>query len=408
MRRKLTFSIFVSFLFWMVCIMSPNTQNSEPSTSLPTQASQILPCIWINGRSNRTAPPIPTYSSEPNPGFFYHLSYPTRYANNSSSPHEVDFAYPNRLVSSESLENILCSYQSNILSPSESKFCYLFDQLSDENFLYYYAFNQNLKDSSGMYFLVNPYRKSSELLFSLAKNKSSPAVQYVGFLSNPSRFCFYSQQKLFIMNKNTKEIKLEAPFSQQISYFATDYHSLFIFLDSKGIWSAYSVKEHKVIWQNHQIMKDLKAADSTSNENFNIKASSLNDQWFLMQLPGFRFLVISSVDGKVLSQFSLPVMTTESTLPLREWFGSIWIQYLHKASNTATPIVRFIRIMQDPEKKIAITSFDLDNPYIDPKQQSKLQDANPVFYSFIPSYHKLLIQYRDMNNKIIQTVFEMP
>lgn len=410
-QRKLTHLIYVSImgvLLCFLCIPGRSAQTMPQEIILSEQSAKTLSCLWINGRSQLTNPPIPISSVEPNPGFFYLVSYPNMNTATLHHPYEVDFHYPSRLLPSGSLENTLASYRSNILSPSGKKGCFPLDQLSNEVFLYYQNKEIESENPYGLYFQVNPFRNSSQLVFSIPHKEASPVVKYGGYLTNPPRFCFLSEHRLFLLDPSTKVIKMETNLPQTISYVTTDLHSLFLFIDSKLTLNAYSTREHKIIWQNSETMKEQGVYSTQGQQGIAIKAISTNDQWFLVSLPGNHFLILSSTNGKKLASFSIPTEKTEIITPFREWFGSILIQYMEKEKENTIQKVRFIRVSQNREKQFDMTRFELNDPYIDPIRHTRLHEANPTYYSYIPLYHQLFILYRDKNDQEIQAVFGLP
>ena len=411
MKRKLSHLIYVSImsiLLCLLCIPGRSAQTIPQEIKLSEQSTKTLSCLWINGRSLLTNPPIPISAAEPKPGFFYLLSYPNSNTATLHHPYEVDYHYLSRLLPAGSLENTLTPYRSTILSPSGKKGCFPLDQLSNEVFLYYQNKEIDPENPYGLYYLVNPYRNSSQLVFSIPHKETSPVVKYGGYLNNPPRFCFFSEHRLFLLDPSTKEIKMEATFPQTISYVTTDLHSLFLFIDSNLVLNAYSTREHHIIWQNSEVMKKQGSYSTQGQQNISIKAVSTNDQWFLVSLPGNRFFILSSTNGKNLASFSIPIEKIEIINPFREWFGSIWIQYVEKEKENTIQKVRFIRVSQNREKQFDMTRFELDDPYIDPIQQTRLHEANPTYFAYIPLYHQLFILYRDKNDQEIQTVFGLP
>lgn len=391
--------IIVCIMFLFTTTHSQSIQQLPIKIELSTLKKQVLPCIWINGKTLVSYPSAPScFSKNPfkhsvvTPGFW--KTYPSSF----------DPFYIQRMLPTDILMNTLIPYHAPWNSWVEINSYQILDQFSQDDFLYYIHQSLNKEESYGLYFRVQPYQKKSKLLFSIPLIASESRLSYAGYLSETKQYCFVTENHLMLYSPDTHQMVIEQYFSSLSKALKTDNKNLFLYIDHDKILNAYSIKHHKVIWQNKTLL-----ADKSYDEIMDIEMKMITTlpSSFYISVDRRSISLLSLLDGKELA------IITNSELfasePLREIYGALWMPLYQ--TNTKGQIDRlcFEKITFAKENQISVDFYELDFPITSVvKKTDSIALPDPDFLVFIPAYHKVLIIAKDDQGHEHQAVYDLP
>lgn len=382
--------ILISFsLLFLFSLLGSDTVSTIQKIDLSGQKMKVLPCLWLNGKTIINSPP------EPINRLRFLLKLQSSASVSEDMPKDFDPDYLNRILPEESLINSLLAYRpmDNLLPLNHST---LIDQFSEQEFLYAEVRNISENRQYRLYFRFNPYRKTSTFLFSVPANQDSSA-DYAGNLSETNQYCFVRDNQLFLFNPQNKRLTTENHFPDMTSFFRTDRQSLFLYVDKEKVLNVYSIRDHKVIWQNNLIFEGSSLQNDQNKYTIHLTSVSGSSDWVLLSVQDRDQIVLSLTDGKILGRFTF---SDPKTLLIKPFFiinGSVWIQFYLQDDNPKQTTVFLEKIAFSKDKGCNATLFQLDIP----------QDFYPVYYSFVPIYSKLAILFQNESDEV-KAVFGLP
>lgn len=388
--------LVTSFINLSICF---STANPIQEINLSEQKPQILPCVWMNGKTLAPVPPEPLNRLK----IAMNMT-PPKSTFQALQPKAFDPFYLDRIVPKDILMNTIFPYKEEKLAPKELFKNQMIDQFSEYEFLYITnKAGTSPEETFGTYYRVNPYQRKSQFVYAI-KDKSYPKnPTYAGYLSSTNQYCFVSGNRLLLYDPGTCKITNGDYFPNLTSFFKTDGRSLFIFVDSDDNLNAYSVQKHAVIWQNKMIKQDW-----YTQYIFLIRPVFFTDQWVLAtDFSKQRFF--SPKSGDLLASFDLNFEYMSIPLSFHEIGNSLWFQYYKKMDYSEHIYdLKFEKITYSKEKGISATLYILDNPVVDLLEKVRLDELILIGYSYLPRHNKVLIVFNDLAGNETQAIFELP
>jgi len=382
-----------SFISLPICF---STANPIQEINLSEQKPQILPCVWMNGKTLAPVPPEPLNRLK----IAMNMT-PPKSTFQALQPKAFDPFYLDRIVPKDILMNTIFPYKEEKLAPKELFENQMIDQFSEDEFLYITNISgTSPEETFGTYYRVNPYQRKSQFVYAI-KDKSYPKnPTYAGYLSSTNQYCFVSGNWLLLYDPKIGDVTNEAYFPNLTSIFGSDKRDLFLYVDTDQKLNAYSILKHKIIWQNTNVKDDW-----YSQYPFYFKAVSYADQ-FVLLTNHYEQKFISLKDGSKLTNFTFDLNQYAYPAPFQEINHALWLQY-YRTQEYAEHIggLMFEKITYTKEKGFRVDLFQLDNSARDSQSGEYLI---PVCYSYLPRHNKVLIVFNDLAGNETQAIFELP
>jgi len=390
--------ISVCLMLFLTTTHSQSVQVLPKNIELSTLEKKILPCIWIDGKTLISYPPSPSLFSKISSQLSTFLP-----GIQKTYPASFDPFYIQRMLPTDILMNTLIPYRNLDYSQDDLYSYQILDQFSEDDFLYYIHQTLNKEESLGLYFRVQPYQKKSKLLFSLPLVGSESRLSYVGYLSETKQYCFITENHLVLYDTDKHQMVIEQYFPSLSKALKTDNQSLFLFIDTNKTLNAYSIKHHKVMWQNKTLLADH-SFDQFNTEMITI--STLPSSCYISYYKR-SFLLVSLLDGKEIASINNPDIIPAKSV--REVNGALWIPFYLINTNGDINRLYFEKITCTKDNQISVDFYELDFPITSVlKKTDSLGMPKPVFLVFIPAYHKILIIAKDDQDHEHQAVYDLP